>query len=214
MEQIAQLLLVGTVFLGFALLGTSTLSGCVGLLSLQGYCLSLLPLFIHHEGFTARALLLAGGMALLKGWLVPKVLRHAIREVRIAREVEPLIGYVPSLIIGVVIVGLSVVLAHRLPIPPGVRSGLLVPVSLATMMMGLFMTVSRLKALTQVIGYLVFENGIYLFGLLVSKDMPWLLEMGVLLDVFAAVFIMGIVIEHISREFDSIHTDRLTQLKE
>lgn len=214
MEQITQLLLVGTVFLGFALLGTSSLSGCVGLLALQGYCLSLLPLFVHHEGFTARALLLCAGMAILKGWLVPKVLHHAIREVKIAREVEPLIGYIPSLIIGVVIVGLSVVLANRLPIPPDVRSGLLVPVSLATMMMGLFMTVSRLKALTQVIGYLVFENGIYLFGLLVSRDMPWLLEMGVLLDVFAAVFIMGIVISHISREFDSIHTDRLTQLKE
>ena len=214
MEQIAQLLLVGTVFLGFALLGTASLSGCVGMLALQGYCLSLLPLFIHEEGFTARALLLAAGMAVLKGWLVPKVLLHAIREVRIRREMEPLIGYVPSLLIGVVIVGLSVVLAHRLPIPGGVRSGLLVPVSLATMMMGLFMTVSRLKALTQVIGYLVFENGIYLFGLIVSRDMPWLLEMGVLLDVFVAVFVMGIVIHHISREFDSIHTDRLTQLKE
>jgi hydrogenase-4 component E len=214
MEQIAQLLLVGAVFLSFALLGTSTLSGCVALLALQGYCLSLLPLFIHREGFEPRALLLAAGMAVLKGWLVPKVLMHAIREVRIRREVEPLIGYIPSLIIGVVIVALSVVLAARLPIPSDVRSGLLVPVSLAIMMMGLFMTVSRFKALMQVIGYLVFENGIYLFGLLVSRDMPWLLEMGVLLDVFVAVFVMGIVIFHISREFDSINTDRLTQLKE
>ncbi len=214
MEQISQLLLVGAVFLSFALLGTASLSGCVGLLALQGCCLSLLPLFIHQEGFTVRALLLAAGMAFLKGWLVPKVLLHAIREVRIRREMEPLIGYVPSLIFGVVIVWLSIMLAHRLPIPSGVRSGLLVPVSLATMMMGLFMTVSRLKALTQVIGYLVFENGIYIFGLLVSRDMPWLLEMGVLLDVFVAVFVMGIVIHHISREFDSIHTDRLTQLKE
>lgn len=214
MEQIAQLLLVAAVSLGFALLGTASLSGCVTLLAVQGYALSLLPLFIHQEGFAPRALLLAAGMAALKGWLLPKVLLYAIREVKVVREEKPLIGYAASLICGGVIVGLSVALAQRLPIPPGVRSGLLVPASLATMMMGLFMTVSRLKALTQVIGYLVFENGIYLFGLLVSRDMPWLLEMGVLLDVFVAVFIMGIVIHHISREFDSIHTDRLTQLKE
>ncbi len=214
MGQFAQLLLVAAVFLSFALLGTASLSGCVGLLAMQGYCLSLLPIFIHRGGLEPRAFLLAAGMAALKGWLVPRVLTHAIREVKIRREVEPLVGYVPSLIIGVVIVGLSVVLAARLPVSGEARSGLLVPVSLATMMMGLFMTVSRLKALTQVIGYLVFENGIYLFGLLVSRDMPWLLEMGVLLDVFVAVFIMGIVIHHISREFDSIHTDRLTQLKE
>ncbi len=214
MEQIAQFLLVGAVFLSFALLGTASLSGCVGLLAAQGYALSLLPLFIHRGGFEPRALLLAAGMAALKGWLVPKVLLHAIREVKIRREMEPLVGYVPSMIAGIAILGLSVALAGRLPIPPGVRSGLLVPVSLAIMMMGLFMTVSRLKAVTQVVGYLVFENGIFLFGLLASRDMPWLLEMGVLLDVFVAVFIMGIVIHHISREFDSIHTDRLTQLKE
>ncbi|MBI5245898.1 MAG: hydrogenase [Elusimicrobia bacterium] len=213
MEQIAQLLLAGTIFLSFALLGTASLSGCVRLLSFQGYCLSLLPIFIHQDGFTPRSLLLVAGMAILKGWLVPKVLLHAIREVRAVRETEPLIGYGVSLLIGLAIVVISALLAQRLPIPAGVRSGLLVPVSLATMMMGLYMTVSRLKALTQVIGYLVFENGIYLFGLLISRDMPWLLEMGVLLDVFAAVLVMGIVIHHISREFDSIHTDRLTQLK-
>ncbi len=214
MEQTAQFLLVGTLFLSLALLGTASLSGCVGLVALQGYLLALLPLFIHREGLTARALLIAAGMAGLKGWLVPRVLLHAIREVRIRREVEPLVGYIPSLLIGGAITVVAFVLAGRLPIPPGLRSGLLVPVSLATMMMGLLLTVSRLKALTQVLGYLVFENGIFLFGLLVSRDMPWLLEMGVLLDVFVAVFVMGIVIQQISREFDSIHTDRLTQLKE
>lgn len=214
MEQIAQLLLVSAVFLSLYLLGSSSLSGCVHIVSLQGYCLGLLPFFIHKEGFSWRGMLLAAGMAGLKGWLVPRVLLHAIREVKIRHEVEPLVGYVPSLLFGTVIVALSFILADRLPIPSGLRSGLLVPVSLATMMIGLFMTVSRLKALTQVLGYLVFENGIYLFGLVVSYDMPWLLEMGVLLDVFVGAFIMGIVIHHISREFDSIHTDRLTQLRE
>jgi hypothetical protein len=65
MEQITQLLLVAAVSLSFALLGTSSLSGCVTLLAVQGYCLSLLPLFIHEEGFVARALQLAAGMAIL-----------------------------------------------------------------------------------------------------------------------------------------------------
>lgn len=214
MEQIAQLLLVSMVFLSLYLLGSSSMARCVHIVALQAYCLGLLPLFIHKEGFTARGLLLVVGMMALKGWLIPRVLLHAIREVKIRHEVEPLVGYISSLLAGTVIIGLAFALAERLPIPPGLRSGLLVPVSLATMMIGLFMTVSRLKALTQVLGYLVFENGIYLFGLAVSYDMPWLLEMGVLLDVFVAVFIMGIVIHHISREFDSIHTDRLTQLRE
>ena len=158
MEQIAQLILVAVVFLSLNLLGSSSLSGCVNIVSLQGYCLGLLPFFIHKEGFSGRGILLAVGMAALKGWLVPKVLMHAIREVKIRHEMEPLVGYVPSLLFGTVIVGLSFMLADRLPIPSSVRSGLLVPVSLATMMIGLFMTVSRLKALTQVLGYLVFDH--------------------------------------------------------
>ena len=66
----------------------------------------------------------------------------------------------------------------------------------------------------QVIGYLVFENGIYLFGLAISYEIPWLIEMGVLLDVFVAVFVMGIVINHIALAFDSISTEKMTRLSD
>lgn len=214
MEQIAQTLLISILFLSLYLLGVSSLAGCVNIVSIEGYCLGLLPLFIHEKSLTLQDFFLALVITVLKGWLIPKVLFHAIREVKVRHEVEPLIGYVPSLLIGTVIIATAFALAERLPIPPGLRSSLLAPIAFATLMMGLFMTVSRLKAVTQVVGYLVFENGIYLFGLAISYDMPWLLEIGVLLDVFVAVFIMGIMIYHISREFDSIHTDRLTQLRD
>lgn len=214
MEQLSQALLVFVVFLSLALLGSSSLTGCVKTVALQGYCLALLPLVIHEGGFAKRTLALAVGMAVLKGWLIPRVLLHAIREVRIRREVEPMVGYIPSLLIGAALIGLSFALARRLPLPAGLRSGLLVPVSLATLMMGLFTSISRTKALTQVLGYLVFENGIFLFGLTLSYEMPWIIEMGVLLDVFVGVFVMGILIHHISRAFDSIHVDRLTQLRD
>ncbi len=214
MEQITQILLVLILFLSLYLLGVSSLTDCINIVALEGYCLGLLPLFIHEKGLTLQNFFLAVGMAALKGWLIPKVLFHALREVKARHEVEPLIGYVPSLLIGTAIIGLAFALAARLPIPPGLNSGLLTPIALATLMMGLFMTVSRLKAITQVVGYLIFENGIYLFGLAISYTMPWLLEVGVLLDVFVAVFIMGIMIYNISRAFDSIHTDRLTQLRD
>ena len=66
----------------------------------------------------------------------------------------------------------------------------------------------------QVLGYLLLENGIFLFGLLLLEAMPFLVEIGVLLDLFTAVFVMGIIIHHISREFASISTEHLTELKE
>jgi hydrogenase-4 component E len=74
--------------------------------------------------------------------------------------------------------------------------------------------VSRKKALSQVMGYLVLENGIYLFGITLGREAPLLVEMGVSLDVFVAVFVMGIIIFHISREFDHIDVDQLASLKD
>lgn len=214
MEQLSQLLLSLVVFLSLYLLGSSSLTGCIKILALQGMCLGLLPLTISEHGFHPRTLLLALGMFILKGFVIPRILLYAIREVKIRREMEPMIGYTLSLMIGAVLIGLSFVLAERLPVLEGLRTSLLIPVSLATVMMGMLMMISRIKAVTQVIGYLVFENGIYLFGLASAYEVPWLIEMGVLLDVFVAVFVMGIVINHIARAFDSISTENLTHLSD
>ena len=76
------------------------------------------------------------------------------------------------------------------------------------------MLTTRRKAIMQVLGYLLLENGIYLFGLLLLEAVPFLVEVGVLLDVFTGVFVLGIIVYHISREFASISTEHLTNLKE
>jgi hydrogenase-4 component E len=92
-------------------------------------------------------------------------------------------------------------------------SPLTVPVGLATMLIGLFVIVSRRKAITQVLGYIVVENGIYAVGVALVGGVPLLVELGVLLDVFVAVFIMSIAAYHISREFDHIDVDQLDRLR-
>jgi hydrogenase-4 component E len=94
------------------------------------------------------------------------------------------------------------------------ESGFLLPGALFTILSGLMIIISRRKALTQVIGYLAMENGVYAFGAALAVEEPLLVEMGILLDVLVAVFIMGITIHHISREFDHIDTDRLSELKD
>jgi len=93
-------------------------------------------------------------------------------------------------------------------------STFLLPGALFTTLTGLMMIVSRKKALTQVVGYLVMENGVYTFGAALAVKEPMLVQMGVLLDVFVAVFIMGITVHQIAREFDHIDTDRLSELKD
>jgi hydrogenase-4 component E len=79
---------------------------------------------------------------------------------------------------------------------------------------GLIVLTSRRKAITQVVGYLMLENGIFVFGLTQTERVPFLLELGVLLDVFVAVFVMGIVVFHINREFDALGAGRADEMTE
>jgi hydrogenase-4 component E len=89
-----------------------------------------------------------------------------------------------------------------------------VPASLATVLTGFLLLVTRRKAITQVVGYLVLENGIFIMGLTLVEAMPLLVEVGVLLDLLVGVFVMGIILNHIHREFSSLDTARLSSLKE
>ena len=110
--------------------------------------------------------------------------------------------------------GASFWIGQRLPLPSSMTSALLVPVALSSILIGLFLIVSRKKAVNQVLGFLVLENGIFTFGVGLVRELSLLVELGVLLDVFVAVFVMGIMIFHISREFDHLDTDQLSTLKE
>jgi len=149
----------------------------------------------------------------IKGLIVPRFLLWAIREASVRREVEPRLGYGASLVVGTVALALAFALAERWPLPVE-GGGLLVAVAVTTLVHGLFVLTARRKAIMQVVGYIMMENGIYLIGLTQAERVPFLVELGVLLDVFVGIFIMGIVVFHINREFDSIDASRLTELAE
>jgi hydrogenase-4 component E len=204
--------LLFVILSNFAVLGTTRLSTCIRALALQGMLLGLLPLLLASR-LTPHALLLAVGTIVVKAVALPWFLTWAIREAAVRREVEPAVGYLASLLFGAVALGIAFSIAAQLPLPQ-TQEALLVPVSLTTVIIGLIVLTTRRKALTQVVGYLMMENGIYLFGLTQAESVPFLLEVGVLLDVFVGVFIMGIVVFHINREFDSLDSARLTELQD
>jgi hydrogenase-4 component E len=139
---------------------------------------------------------------------------RALRGAEIRREVEPFVGFTASVLLGLAMLALTLWIGARLPLPEPPASPLLVPVALFTMLVGLFLTIGRRKAISQVLGYLVLENGIVAFGIALSHEAPLSVELGVLLDVFVAVLVMGIIIHNIREEFDHIDTDRLAILKD
>ncbi len=207
-----ELVLLLVVLTDFAVLGSTRLSTCIRALAVQGFLLGMLPLLLAPS-LSVHVSVLAVGTVAVKGVALPWFLRWAIREASVRREVEPMVGFIASLLLGAAAVGLAFAIAARLPLP-ALSTELLVPVSLATVMIGFVVLTTRRKAVTQVVGYLMLENGIYLFGLTQTESVPFLLEAGVLLDIFVGVFIMGIVVFHINREFDSIDSTRLTELSD
>jgi hydrogenase-4 component E len=150
----------------------------------------------------------------LKGVVFPWLLTKALRTANVRREVEPLVDYTLSVVIGLVILGGALWVGSRIALPvEAVRTKLVMPAAIATLASGLFLIISRRKALNQVLGYIVMENGIYTLGLVLMGGVHLLIELGVLLDVFVAVFVMGIAVNRISREFDHMDTDQLSTLK-
>ncbi len=208
----ANLLLICVILINFFTLGSARLVACIRAIALQGALLSLLPLATH--GMSGHALLLGAGALTFKGLLIPWLLLRAIKEVRIRREVEPFIGFVPTLVLGALITAGAFLFANHLPLAHEHHEGLFVPTSLATMFCGFLLLITRRKALTQVLGYLILENGIFIFAVLLSVAIPLMVEAGILLDLLVGVFVMGIVLHQISREFSTFNTERLSALKE
>jgi hydrogenase-4 component E len=213
MAQLLDPLLILALALNFYALGVSRIRAVINAVALQGLLLGLLPLIVHPEA-GLRAALLVVAAASLKGFVIPALLYRAMREANIQHEVRPAINFMTSLLLGAVGSGLALVFASTLPLADEHADLLLVPASVSTVWTGFLMLTTRRKAIMQVLGYLLLENGIFLFGLLLLEAMPFLVEVGVLLDLFTGVFVMGIIIHHINREFSSISTEHLTELKE
>jgi hydrogenase-4 component E len=213
MTQVFDTLLIVALTLNFVALGVSRVRGVITAVACQGVLLGFFPLFVHAD-LGLRGILLIVVTIGLKGFIVPGFLTHAMREADIQHEVTPVVSYATSLLLGAIGTGLALVFSDTLPLANEHADLMLVPASLSTVWTGFLLLTTRKKAITQVLGYLLLENGILLFGLLLLEAMPFLVEVGVLLDLFTGVFVMGIIIHHISREFASISTEHLAELKE
>jgi hydrogenase-4 component E len=212
MESLSDYILVFVLLLNLYILGTSRLGAAIKMVAVQGALLALLPLLMH--GLSGHALFLTVSAFLLKGLLIPWLLFRAIREVHIRRTVEPRISFIAVLTIGAMATAAAFLFSDLLPLVSQHQHSLIIPASIATLAAGFLMLVTRRKAINQVLGYLMLENGIFIFGMLLVNAMPLMIEAGVLLDILVAVFVMGIVVNHINREFSSIDTENLALLRE
>lgn len=202
------------VIADFLLLGAGSLRAAVRIVAVQGLALGLLPLFVHEGGLTGRLAAIAILVIVLKGVVFPRLLMRGLRELNAARTITYYVGPTTSLLIGILVMSSSLWWGYVLPLPDQSGYRLTIPMVFFTIVTGLFLIVSRRQALMQIIGYLALENGIYAFGVFFAQSESMLIEIGILLDIFVGVFIMGVMVFHISREFDDIEAGQLSTLKD
>ncbi len=214
MQTVIDIVLLLVLLSDLYLLSLTRLGASIRVMAFQGVLLALLPLLSAGGILSLHGLIIAVSSLAIKAILIPRFLSHAAREVHTGLAIDSHIPYGAALLTGMGMVLVSFWVARKFALPVTVTSRLWIPVSLAAVMIGLLMLIIRKKAISQVIGYLVLENGIYILGLSLAAQMPFLVELGVLLDVFAGVFIMGIIMNHIKNYFDDLDVDNLTILKD
>lgn len=198
------------------LAGANRLKSAVRFVAMQGVAVGILPVLMWNwadEGCPgARVWIIAFVNTLVKGVALPMLLMYAVRKARTRRELEPIVSFhVSQLIVFFVAIGAFAV-GRLLHVHASSASELAVPVALTTMGTGLLLICGRKKAITQVLGFLILENGISVFGAAILLEYGIVVELGILLDVFALVFILGIAVFQISRTFSSTDTDKLNHL--
>lgn len=212
MTNLLNTVLVIILMLNLFILGTSRMNAITRIVAIQGVLMGIIPLLVH-KSMTIPIILMAVVAIVLKAIIIPTIIYHALRDSQIKREVEPLVGFLPSIIIGAIATACALLFSSRLPLMNSHYGMLLVPTSVATVLVGFIQLITRYKAISQVIGYLILENGIFIFGMLLVESMPLIVELGVLLDIFVGIFVIGIIVNHINQTFSSMDTRDLVSLK-
>jgi hydrogenase-4 component E len=212
--QINSILAALILLTAFGLLVQRRIYGLLHLFAWQGLFLSISTAVV---GYTAGAhhLYISSVLTLaLKVILLPYILYVLIHRLQIHKDVETMLNVPTTMLIGIALV----IFSYHLTSPIRELSTLVtrstLAVALATVMLGLLMMITRKNAVTQIIGFLAMENGLFFAATSATYGMPLVVELGVALDILIAAFIFGIFFFHIRTTFDSLDIEQMNRLKE
>jgi hydrogenase-4 component E len=184
----------------------------INVLALQGVLLFFVAFLELKDINTLNLILILLETVIFKSLAVPIFLKYVLKRNHITREAEPYLPNFVSLIITTVIVITTIILSNTME--EGKLDKMFFVVALSTLFTGLYFIASRRKIITHVMGYLVIENGVFVLSLAVGNEMPMLVNLGIMLDIFASVLILGIFLNKIGDVFKDIDVNQLTNLKD
>jgi len=210
---VLDLLIILVVLTNLRLLATSRIESLISWTGVQVLLLGGFALLSRWAHLAPDVVLVGITAFTLKGIVFPVMLFKLTKAVHSKREADPYVGFIASTIIGLLAFIASLWLGERLPLPGNDMSKLVLPATLFSIFSGLFLIISRRNAISQVIGFLVMENGTFMLGVGTLYYAPFLVEIGALLDILVAVLIWSVLIRFMNRAFHNIDTQKLTHLK-
>ncbi len=184
----------------------------VKVLALQGVLLFFVAFMQLSEINTLNLVLILLETVVFKAIAVPVFLSYILKRNNITREAEPFLPNFVSLIITTAIVVATILLSNS--IQDTHLDKMFFVVALSTLFTGLYFIASRRKIITHVMGYMVIENGVFVLSMAVGNEMPMMVNLGVMLDIFASVLILGVFLNKIGDVFKDVDVDQLTNLKD
>jgi hydrogenase-4 component E len=202
------------LLLSFAMLSQRRIVNLVNLLALQGSVLLLATLLLaartgQHHLYLSAALTLG-----LKVILLPWLLHRLIRRLGVYWDAEPLLNISGTMLAGVLIVVFAFGLAQPISQLASTATRNAIGIAVAVVLLSFLMMITRRKAMSQVVGFLSMENGLFFGAMSATYGMPMVVEFGVALDVLVAVLVLGIFFFQIREQFDSLDLHHLEALKE
>jgi hydrogenase-4 component E len=211
-EILAATILVTT----FLIVSSRSLMFYVRLFAIQSFLLGSVALLVA-VGFGETHILIAAVLTIVvKAIVIPIALTKVIDKIKVRKEIDFTINITTSLLLCALLVILADSVAK--PILEAQRvSDLAVfkvlPISIAVMMIGLFIMIARKQAVSQIVGLLTMENGVFLSGLSITYGMPLIVEVGIFFDIFVAVLILGVFVFRINQTFDTINVETIRRLR-
>jgi len=158
----------------------------------------------------------AGLTLLIKAIIIPKVLLRITGKLtlEVRTEISPYISIRASVLISAMLVALSYFLTQQISIKTDSIVSTFLPVSVSLFLIGLFVMVVRKKALSQVVGLLILENGLFLFATALTHGLSLVIEIGIFVDILVGIIISAILMSRINYTFDSLSVENLESLRD
>lgn len=202
------------LLLSFAMLSQRRIVSLVSLLALQGAVLCMSTLLLAWRSGQNHLYFSAALTFTLKVIVLPWLLHRLIRRLEVYWDTEPLINAVGTMLIGLLIVVFAFGLAQPISELASTTTRSALGIAVSVILLAFLMMITRRKAMSQVVGFLSMENGLFFGAMSATYGMPMVVELGVALDVLVAMLVLGVFFFQIREQFDSLDLHHLEPLRE